>query len=40
MSDGNVYCNGMPVLFSATNDYDYECNNGNIIYKFNSDNLE
>lgn len=40
MSDGNVYCNGMPVRFSVTNGYDYECNNGNIIYKFNSDNLE
>lgn len=34
--NGNVYCNGLPVRYCRTEGYDYECNEGNIIYKFNT----
>lgn len=35
-SNGDIYSDGLPVRFSRTYGYDYECNRGNIIYKFNS----
>lgn len=39
MDDGSVYFKSFPVRFSPTNGYDYECNDGNIIFKFNTDEL-
>lgn len=45
-SDGDVYCTSvssggfpLPVRYSRTNGYDYECNSGNTIYKFNTSEL-
>nr|DAR52438.1 MAG TPA: chitin synthase regulator [Caudoviricetes sp.] len=47
-SDGSVYCTSirsdgffpLPIRYSRTEGFDYECNNGNIIYKFNTNELD
>lgn len=38
--NGEIYSDGLPVRFSMTQGYDYECNRGNIIYKFNSQEID
>lgn len=45
-SDGDVYCTSithlgfpLPVRYSNTDGFDYECNSGNTIYKFNTSEL-
>lgn len=47
-SDGSVYCTSvrsdgffpLPIRYSRTEGFDYECNNGNVIYKFNTNELD
>lgn len=39
-SNGDIYSDGLPVRFSHTSGFDYECNRGNIIYKFNSSEID
>ena len=39
-SNGAIYSDGFPVRFSLTQGYDYECNRGNIINKFNSTEID
>lgn len=44
-SDGTAYCTSipsnlpMPVRCLASGSYDFECNNGQIVYKFNTDEM-